>query len=47
MLLYIYDGIFKIYLIYVRALSVAKSCLTLCNPLDCSLQAPLSMEMIS
>ena len=24
--------------------SVAQSCLTLCNPLDCNHQAPLSME---
>ena len=23
---------------------VAESCLTLCDPMDCSLQAPLSME---
>ena len=27
-------------------LSVTKSCLTLCHPMDCSLQAPLSMEFL-
>ena len=29
---------------YVRVCSVAQLCLTLCDPMDCSHQAPLSVE---